>query len=77
MGLKKPKSIKHNGRRVSEILEAHDKFFSGKDGGARADLTGANLSGADLSGANLTAPFCRTPISKGRTCAKRGWLTPI
>jgi len=36
MGLTKPKSIKHNGKRLSEILEAHDKFFSGKEGGARA-----------------------------------------
>ncbi len=50
MGLNKPKSVKHNGKRLSEILEAHDKFFSGKDGGVRADLTGANLSGTDLSG---------------------------
>ena len=43
MGLTKPKSIKHNGKKVSDILVAHERFFSGKDGGERADLTGANL----------------------------------
>src|SRR5216683_1146196 len=53
MGLRKPKSIKHNGRTLAEILEAHERFFRGKDGGARADLTGAELSRMDLSGANL------------------------
>jgi len=40
----------HGGKRLSEILEAHQLFFSGKDGGVRADLDGADLSGADLSG---------------------------
>ena len=54
MGLKKTKSIKHGGKRVSEILAAHERFFSGKPGGARADLSGANLRGADLSAANLS-----------------------
>ena len=54
MALKKTKSIMHGGKRVSEILEAHQLFFAGKDGGVRADLSGANLSGADLSGANLS-----------------------
>ena len=34
-------------------MEAHQLFFSGKDGGVRANLSGANLSAADLSGANL------------------------
>src|ERR1700739_2001635 len=54
MARKKTKSIMHGGKRVSEILEAHQSFFTGKDGGVRADLSGANLSGADLSGANLS-----------------------
>ncbi len=40
-------------------LELHLKWLQGKDGGERADLTGAdltgaNLTGADLRGANLT-----------------------
>ena len=38
MALKKTKSIVHGGKRVSEILEAHQLFFSGKDGGVRADF---------------------------------------
>jgi len=43
MALKKTKNIVHGGKRVSEILEAHERFFSGKEGGVRADLSGANL----------------------------------
>src|SRR5258708_5046170 len=59
MGLRKPKNIKHNGKSLVEILEAHERFFSGKDGGTRADLTGADLSNADLSGANLSGTILR------------------
>src|SRR6266566_1221804 len=40
MGLRKPKSIKHNGRTLAEILEAHERFFRGKDGGARGQAAG-------------------------------------
>ena len=47
MGLRKLKSIKYNGKQLREILEAHELFFRGKNGGARADLTGADLSHAD------------------------------
>src|SRR6266702_4027830 len=54
MGLRRPKSIKHKGKSLADILEAHERFFSGKEGGTRADLTGADLSHADLSGANLS-----------------------
>ena len=54
MGLRKPKSIKHHGKRVAEILEAHERFFRGQEGGVRADLSGADLSRADLGGANLS-----------------------
>jgi hypothetical protein len=39
---------------IKSILDAHQKWISNEDGGARADLTGANLTGADLYGANLT-----------------------
>src|SRR5215468_8853818 len=59
MGLKKTKSITHNCKRVSEILAAHELFFSGREGGARADLSDANLSGADLGSANLSGAILR------------------
>ena len=62
MGLKKAKSIKHNGKKLAEILEAHDRFFRGHDGGTRADLAGADLSGADLSGVNLSGAILRERI---------------
>ncbi len=39
---------------IKAILEKHIKWLSGKDGGERADLSGADLSGADLSGAGLS-----------------------
>src|ERR1700687_4323097 len=54
MGLRKPGKIKHQAKRLAEILQAHEKFFSGEPGGVRADLTGADLSRADLSGVNLS-----------------------
>ena len=38
---------------LTVILEKHKLWLEGKEGGERADLSGANLSGADLSGANL------------------------
>src|SRR5207247_1644861 len=55
MGLRKPKSIKHNGKSLVKILEAHERFFTGKDGGSRADLTGADRSQTDLSEADRSA----------------------
>ena len=64
MGLRKPKSIKHKGKSLMEILEAHERFFTGKDGGARADLTGADLSGVDLSTALLPKGFSATQAAK-------------
>ena len=44
---------------LKDILDNHQKWLDGKDGGVRANLLGANLSranllGADLSGANLS-----------------------
>ena len=53
-GLRKPKNIRHGGRRLSEILEAHQHFCSGREGGVRADLSAADLRLADLHQANLT-----------------------
>ena len=47
-GLRKPKNIRHEGRRLSEILEAHQNFCVGRDGGVRADLRGADLRLANL-----------------------------
>ena len=38
---------------LQKILEAHKKWINNEDGGARADLRGANLSEANLSEANL------------------------
>ncbi len=52
-GLRKPKSIRHGGKRLSEILDAHAKFHRGQPGGARADLTDADLRFADFSQADL------------------------
>ena len=65
MGLRKPKGIRHNGKRFTESLEAHELFFRGKDGGVRADLTGADLSNADLSGVNLSGAILRDARLEG------------
>src|SRR5258707_15383300 len=70
MGLRKIKSIRHNGKRVAEILEAHQRFFQGKDGGARADLTSADLSRADLSGVNLSGAILRNANLEGTDLRK-------
>src|SRR5215510_8257367 len=73
MGLRKPKSIKHDGKKLTAILESHELFFRGKDGGARADLTGADLSNADLSGVNLTGVILRNANLEGLDL-KTVWL---
>jgi uncharacterized protein YjbI with pentapeptide repeats len=52
--LRNPKRIRHNGKRLCDILAAHQLHFLGKPGGQRADLTGADLRFADLHQANLT-----------------------
>src|SRR6266852_6227992 len=54
MGLRKPKSIKHNGKSLTDILEAHELFFSGKDGGVRADFTEAQASGVEFFRCDLS-----------------------
>ena len=38
---------------LKEILEAHEKWLNGKEGGEKADLRNADLCDADLCGANL------------------------
>ena len=52
-GPRSPHSIRHNGKRLSEILAAHEQFVRGKEGGVRADLAGADLTRANLFRANL------------------------
>ena len=51
--MKSPKSIRHKGKRVSEIIEAHQRFVRGDETGARADLSGADLKGVNLENMNL------------------------
>jgi uncharacterized protein YjbI with pentapeptide repeats len=53
-GLRKQSSVKHNGKRVSEIVEANHLAHTGEPGGERADLAGAQLSRVDFGGADLT-----------------------
>ena len=40
---------------ISEILEKHELWLLGKDGGERANLSSANLSSANLSSADLSS----------------------
>ena len=59
-----PSEIEVNGTKLSAILKLHQKWFEGKKGGKRADLSYANLSnanlrGADLSGADLSGADLR------------------
>ena len=42
-----------NSNELKEVLDKHTLFLKGKDGGERANLSGASLSGADLSGADF------------------------
>ena len=60
------------------ILENHKKWLNNKEGGIRADLTGARLTGADLRGADLRGAdltgadldFSSWPLWCGSTKAK-------
>src|SRR5260370_12084760 len=70
MGVRKAKSSKGKGKWVGEILEAHERFFSGKEGGARADLTDADLSHADLTGVNLSGAILRNVNFEGSDLRK-------
>ena len=44
---------------IKEILDNHEMWLAGKEGGKRADLSYADLRGADLSGANLSGANLR------------------
>ena len=70
MGLRKPKNIQHEGKPLQSILEAHQLFFRGKEGGGRADLSGADLSHADLSGVNLSGAILRNANLEGADLRK-------
>ena len=52
-GLRSPKSVKHKGKTVAGIIEAHQRFVRGEENGARADLAGADLSRVNFEGMNL------------------------
>ena len=52
--MRDPKDILVNGKQLSEILESHKNWLMDKDGGERANLSGADLSRANLSRANLS-----------------------
>ena len=45
--------MKMTPEKLKEVLDLHQKWLCGEDGGQRADLCGANLYRADLCGANL------------------------
>ncbi len=66
--LRKPKSIRHGGKRVSDVLEAHEKFHRGQPGAFVAIFRGARsfpcrlartrfnclpLAGCNLRGADI------------------------
>jgi uncharacterized protein YjbI with pentapeptide repeats len=53
-GSRKAVIIRHKGKKLSDILDAHAKFHKGQPGGERADLSGADLSGQDLRKSDLT-----------------------
>lgn len=43
-----------NAKELKEVVAKHGKWLRGEDGGARADLSGANLNGANLRYADLS-----------------------
>jgi uncharacterized protein YjbI with pentapeptide repeats len=65
MGLRNLKKIRHNGKTLEEILRAHEFFWANKEGGARADLAGADLSGADLRELNLAGAILKNANLEG------------
>ena len=70
--------MKHNGKRLEDILESHVKFTKGDASGVRADLSGAKLAGANLHGANLSYALLREAnLEGGGVSAKRDSGAPI
>jgi len=46
-----------NSEEIKKVLELHEKWINGEEGGERADLSEANLREANLSGADLRGAF--------------------
>jgi len=53
-GARRAENIRHNGKKLGDILDAHAKFHKGQPGGERADLSGADLSRQDFKKRDLT-----------------------
>ena len=55
-----------DGRSLIEVLELHEKWLKGEEGGKRADLTGVNLTNVNLSNLNLeSAVLINTDLTGG------------
>ena len=50
-----PKMKRYTPDELKAVLDAHQKWLRGEDGGSRANLRRANLSSADLRGADLSS----------------------
>ena len=62
------------GKEIKKVLDSHQKWINGEDGGERANLCGAGLCKADLReavlcGANLReANLCRADLREADLC---------
>src|SRR3981189_3728340 len=63
--LRKATNIRHNGKKLEDILDAHAKYHKGLPGGERADLSGANLSRMDFKKRDLTGALFMGSSSTG------------
>ena len=54
-----------NKEQLKEILEKHEKWLKGEEGGERANLAGAILRGADLENADLVGAILREADLRG------------
>lgn len=65
--MRKPNEIKIGDKTLDVILMRHKLWIDGKDGGVRADLTGANLNNADLTDVD----FRRAILDKASLCGAK------
>lgn len=74
--MKTPDEIEVNGKKLSEIIELHEKFWNDVEGGERAYLYGANLEGAkDIIALGVLSD--RAVISSTPSNTKKpSWLKP-